>query len=216
MEIRNLFSKKNLVKSLKSLDKIRINVKREDILVFSSLILILFIAFSLRLFPLRWEINPEVNSLNLHLSEFDPYFQFRFTEYILENGFTSWNWPTQWIDTQRWYPDGINVARLGLPGLPMTAAFLYSIISILGVPISLMDFCAIFPAIMGMLASLMIYFLGKDFGGRSTGLFAALFLAFSPSFIQRTQVGFFDDETIGVLALLLFVFQSPYFLLYFG
>jgi len=69
-----------------------------------------------------------------------------------------------------------------------------------------MNFCAIFPAIMGMLASLVIYFLGKDIGGKPVGLLAALFLALSPSYIQRTQVGFFDDETIGIFALLLFMF----------
>jgi dolichyl-diphosphooligosaccharide--protein glycosyltransferase len=70
-----------------------------------------------------------------------------------------------------------------------------------------MDFCAIFPAIMGALACLIIYFVGKDMGGKTVGMFAALFLALSPSFIQRTSLGFFDDETIGIVALLLFVFM---------
>jgi dolichyl-diphosphooligosaccharide--protein glycosyltransferase len=116
-------------------------------------------------------------------------------------------WPRdQWIDRQRWYPDGINVAKAALPGLPMTAAFLYKIVSMLGANINLMNFCALFPAIMGMLACLAMYFLGKDIGGRPIGLLAALFLALEPSYIQRTSIGFFDDETIGVLALILFAF----------
>jgi dolichyl-diphosphooligosaccharide--protein glycosyltransferase len=59
---------------------------------------------------------------------------------------------------------------------------------------------------MGTIACLIIYFLGKDFGGKTVGLFSSLFLALSPSFIQRTSVGFFDDETIGMIALLLFTF----------
>jgi dolichyl-diphosphooligosaccharide--protein glycosyltransferase len=206
MMIRNVLSKERLVNSLKTLGKLRIKVSHGSILTFSTLMLILFIAFTIRLFPLRWEIDPEVGSLQLHLSEFDPYFQYRFTEYVVKNGFISWAWPTQWVDTQRWYPGGYNVARAGLPGLPLAAAFLYRIISALGVNVGLMDFCAIWPAIMGALACLVIYFLGKDIGGKSLGLFAALFLALSPSYIQRTQVGFFDDETTGILALVLFMF----------
>ena len=206
MRIRNVLSKERLVNSLKSLGKLRIKVSHGSILTFSTLVLILFIAFTIRLFPLRWEIDPEVGSVHLHLSEFDPYFQYRFTEYMVKNGFISWAWPTQWVDTQRWYPGGYNVARAGLPGLPLATAFLYRIISALGVNINLMDFCAIWPAIMGALACLAIYFLGKDIGGKSVGLFAALFLALSPSYIQRTQIGFFDDETTGILALVLFMF----------
>jgi len=205
MRVKNVLSKERLVNSLKSLGKLRIKVSHSSVLTFSTLVLILFIAFTIRLFPLRWEIDPAAGSTQLHLSEFDPYFQYRFAEYVLKNGFISWAWPTQWVDTQRWYPGGINVATGGLPGLPLTAAFLYSIISALGVDIGLMDFCAIWPAIMGALACLVIYFLGKDIGGKPVGLLAALFLALSPSYIQRTQVGFFDDETIGIFALLLFM-----------
>lgn len=205
MRVRNVLSTERLVNSLKSLGKLRIKVSHGSLLTFSTLVLILFIAFTIRLFPLRWEIDPAAGSTQLHLSEFDPYFQYRFAEYVLKNGFISWAWPTQWVDTQRWYPGGINIATGGLPGLPLTAAFLYSIISALGVDIGLMDFCAIWPAIMGALACLVIYFLGKDIGGNPVGLLAALFLALSPSYIQRTQVGFFDDETIGIFALLLFM-----------
>jgi dolichyl-diphosphooligosaccharide--protein glycosyltransferase len=86
----------------------------------------------------------------------------------------------------------------------MTAAFFYDIISFLGVNIDLMSFCALFPVIMGTLASLVIYFLGKDIGGRTVGLFASLFLALSAPYIQRTSLGFFDDETIGIFTLILF------------
>ncbi len=205
MSIRNLLSKERFVNSLKSLEKLRIRTSHSSILTFSALMLILLVAFTIRLFPLRWEIDLAADPVKLHLSEFDPYFQYRFTEYVVTKGFISWAWPTQWVDTYRWHPGGINVATKGFPGLPLTAAFLYNIISALGVNIALMDFCALFPAVMGMLASLVIYFLGKDLGGKSVGLFAALFLALSPSYIQRTQVGFFDDETVGILALLLFV-----------
>jgi dolichyl-diphosphooligosaccharide--protein glycosyltransferase len=207
MRIRNKLSKENLVNGLKSLGKLRIKISHGSIITFSALLLILFVAFTVRLFPMRWEIDPSIEKTQLVLSEFDPYFQYRFTEYLVNNGFISWAWPDHWNDTQRWYPKGFDVAIGGFTGLPMTTAFFYKIVSALGVNIDLMSFCALMPPIMGMLASLAIYFLGKDIGGRVMGLFAALFLALSPSYIQRTSLGFFDDEIIGILALIVFVFM---------
>jgi len=202
MRIKEILSKEHIVNGLKSLGKLRIKISHGSIMTFSALLLILLVAFIIRIFPIKWEIQAG----SMHLSEFDPYFQYRFTEYVVKNGFISWVWPPPgWIDTQRWYPAGIS-ATTGYPGLPFTTAFLYKIVSALGVNIQLMDFCALFPAIMGMLACLAIYFLGKDIGGKPVGLFAALFLALSPSYIQRTSLGFFDDETIGIFALVLFAF----------
>jgi dolichyl-diphosphooligosaccharide--protein glycosyltransferase len=93
-----------------------------------------------------------------------------------------------------------------LPALPMTAAILYSIVSFLGVNIDLMAFVSFLPVIMGTLACLIIYFIGKDMGGKTIGLFAALFLALAPSFLARTALGFFDTEVPGILGLLLFIF----------
>jgi dolichyl-diphosphooligosaccharide--protein glycosyltransferase len=94
-----------------------------------------------------------------------------------------------------------------LPTLPMTAAILYDIVSFLGVNVDLMAFCSFLPAIMGTLSCLIIYFIGKDLGGKAIGLFAALFLALAPSFLARTALGFFDTETVGMLGLLFFVFM---------
>jgi dolichyl-diphosphooligosaccharide--protein glycosyltransferase len=110
-----------------------------------------------------------------------------------------------WINYQQWYPNGLNMGR-SLPSLPMTAAVLYSIISWLGVNIELMTFASLFPAIFGALSCLLIYFVGKDMGGKAIGLFAALFLALAPSFIQRTSLGFFDTEVLGIVGLLSFIF----------
>ena len=203
MRIKDKLSKERIISVLKSLGKLRIKMSHSSIITLSALLLVLFIAFTIRILPMYWEI--QVGSM--HLSEFDPYHQYRFTERILKNGFAVWTWPTQnWIDSRSWYPAGVDVFRISYPGLPLTAAFFYKIVSLLGVPISLMNFCALFPAIMGMLACLTIFFLGKDIGGTPVGLLSALFLALSPSYIQRTSLGFFDDETIGIVALLLFTF----------
>ncbi len=95
---------------------------------------------------------------------------------------------------------------LSLSSLPMTAAIAYDVVSALGVNIDLMSFCSLIPAIMGTIAVFFIYFLGKDMGGKAVGMLAALFLALGPSVIQRTSLGFFDTETVGIVSLVLFSF----------
>jgi dolichyl-diphosphooligosaccharide--protein glycosyltransferase len=198
-ETKKLLSRDSVVGGLKSLGKLRIKVSHTSILAFSALLTILLIAFTIRILPMQWEIQTG----SMHLSEFDPYYYFSLTQYMVKNGLISPYWPTQWVDKTRWYPDGINMA-MSYPGLSMTQAFLYDIVSALGVNVELMTFAALFPAIMGTLACFLIFFLGRDYGGTTAGLLSALFLALSPSFIQRTSLGFSDDETVGIVALLLF------------
>ena len=89
----------------------------------------------------------------------------------------------------------------------MTAAILYNAVSFFGVNIDLMSFCAILPTILGAFACLVLYFVGKDMGVKSIGLFSALFLALSPSFLQRSSLGFFDSELPGIIGMLLFIFM---------
>ncbi|MCW4044663.1 MAG: hypothetical protein NWE94_04000 [Candidatus Bathyarchaeota archaeon] len=193
--------KKSLVNSLKSFGKLRLQINHASIIAFSALLLILFVAFTIRILPIRWEIPAGT----VRLSEFDPYYQFSLTRYMVQNGLFSPYWPTPWVNTQQWYPQGLNMAS-SLPALPMTTAAIYSIISFIGINIDLMTFAAFVPAVIGALCSLVIYFVGKDMGGKPVGLLAALFLALSPSFLQRTSLGFYDTEILGVLSLLMFMF----------
>jgi len=151
------------------------------------------------LLPIRWVRTPWIPD-HFYLSEFDPYFQYRITKHIVENGFSSWGWH----DNMSWYPWGRDVSRTAYPGLPMTAAFFYMILNALAIPIDLVQFCLVFPAIMGAATCLIIYFVGKDIGGETVGLFSAFFLAINSSYISRTSLGFFDDETVGIFGILLF------------
>jgi dolichyl-diphosphooligosaccharide--protein glycosyltransferase len=197
MKLSDALSKERIINRLKGISKLRIKASHGSILGFSALLLILFVAFTIRVLPIRWEI--EVGTL--HLSEFDPYFEYRFAEYLWKNGFISWAWPTQWVDTQRWYPYGINVATEGFFALPFTTAVLYDIVTALGVNIQLMDLAAILPPIFAMLACLVTYWLGKDIGGKPVGMLAALFVALSATHISRTALGMFKEEVIAVLSI---------------
>ncbi len=198
--IKDTLSKKNLANGLKDFGKLRLQINHATILSISALLLIIFIAFTIRVLPIRWEIP----SGTVHLNEFDPYYQYIITNRMVTDGLLSPYYPTPWINTQQWYPGGLDMSN-SLPALPMTTAVLYNIVSFLGVNIDLMTFAAFIPTIMGALCCLVIYFIGKDFGGKTVGLLASLFLALSPSFLQRTALGFFDTEVCGVLGLLLFM-----------
>ncbi len=198
MDIKKLFPKDKIIAGLKAFKIPRVKVTHSFLMELSLLLIALFMAFIIRMLPIYW---------GSYLSEFDPYFQFRLTKHMVENGLFTWTntWsiPGDPRDYQSWYPFGRDMSN-ALPGVALTAAVSYKIISALGIQISLLDYCIIFPAIMGALSCLAIYFLGKDFGGKEVALFSSLLLALNASHISRTSLGWFDDETVGILGLLLF------------
>ena len=186
--------------ALKKLGNLRPRVSHSTLMTTMVVSLILLVAFVVRMLPIRW---------GMALSEFDPYSFYRLADYLTKTGIPSWFNPSNpsswlnWHDNQRWFPFGVNVAAIGYPGLAMAASFLYQILSLLGIGISLLNFCILFPPIFGTITVLVVYFLGKDIAGKPAGILAALFLALNPSYVGRTSLGFFDNETTGILAILL-------------
>ena len=202
--IRKVFSRENIGAALGRLGALRVKLTHASLLEYSLLILILMLAFTVRLLPMRW---------GYYLSEFDPHYQYRLTKDMVDNGYTHW---LTWQDTMSWWPWGRDVGATSFPGLAYAAATLYNVFNALGVPMTpagatgplfsdpLYNFVIIFPVIMATLACLAMFFWGKDLGGKEVGLFAAFFLALNGSFIGRTSLGFFDDETVGVLSMVLY------------
>ncbi len=193
---------KERLSSLSVFSRLRLQVSHGSILAFGALITILFVAFTVRILPLRWE---NLSGGTSFLNEFDPYYQFSITQHMVNYGLLSPYWPTHWINTLKWYPDGLDMYN-SLPALPMSAAVVYQVISLFGAKIDLMTFCAMFPALVAVVSCTVLYLIGKDMGGKAVGLFAALFLAMAPSFLQRSSLGFFDTEVPGVIGLVLFIF----------
>jgi len=194
---------------LRNVKSIRPEISHSSLLKYTILALIFILAFSVRILPIRW---------GYYLNEFDPYFHYRQTKYIIEHGLIGeGSWST-WHDYLSWYPWGNNMHRRAYPGLPVLAAAIYMILKTLNIPlvtIPTLDplqsdpvyvFCVIFPVVMGSIACIVMYFLGRDLGGEAVGMFAALFLALDTSYIGRTSLGFFDDESVGILSVLLFIF----------
>jgi dolichyl-diphosphooligosaccharide--protein glycosyltransferase len=187
---------------------LRPEVSHSSLLRWSILALIFILAFTVRVLPIRW---------GYYLNEFDPYYHYRQTKYIVENGLFGERGWASWHDYLSWYPWGNEIRRRAFPGLPVLAAAMYMVLDALNVPFTIgptLDplqsdpvyiFCVIFPVIMGSITCIAMYFLGRELGGDAVGMFAALFLALDNSYIARTSLGFFDDESVGILSLLLFM-----------
>jgi len=194
---------------LRKIRFIRPEVSSSSLLKFTILALIFILAFSVRLLPIRW---------GYYLNEFDPYYHYRQTKYIIENGLIGEGSWSSWHDYLSWYPWGNEIHRHSYPGLPVLAAAIYMVLKVLGVPLitgptldplqsdPVYVLCVIFPVIMGSITCIAMYLLGRDLGGEAVGMLAALFLALDASYIGRTSLGFFDDESVGILSVLLFIF----------
>ena len=68
---------------------------------------------------------------------------------------------------------------------------------------------AYFPAVLGALTVIPVYYLGKCLGGRKTGILAAILIAFAPGqFLSRSMIGFTDHHVAET-------FFSTFFILFF-
>jgi len=89
-----------------------------------------------------------INDFGPIIHEFDPYFNWRATEYLYENG---WQKFVTWFDYKVWYPLGRPVGTTIYPGMQVTAVFIKRFI--LGESMSLNDICCYIPVWFGVMAS---------------------------------------------------------------
>ncbi len=172
----------------------RIFAGRMIFLEITIMLLILSIAFFVRVLPLRW---------GLYLSEFDPWMQYKEMKFIVDRGWTGFIDFFNWHDYDSWYPYGRDVGRTAFPGVPFLAAFLYHIIHGLGFNVDTLELAAFMPTIMGIVTTIIVFFLGREVGGKPAGFLAAFFIALSSASIQRTHFGWFDDESVSIPFMLL-------------
>jgi asparagine N-glycosylation enzyme membrane subunit Stt3 len=125
--MKDKLSKDSISAGFRNIGKFRVNMSHGRIISLAALFLILFIAFTIRVLPLRWEIPTGA----VHLGEFDPYYQFTITNQMVQHGLLSPYYPTPYIETHLWYPQGLDLSH-SLPGLPMTAAVMFDIVKFFG------------------------------------------------------------------------------------
>ena len=126
------------------------------------------------------------------LMEFDPFFNFRATEYLVNNGIDAY---FSWNDELSWYPNGRDVSSNSQVILHLTSGLLYSLFDNF---ISLYDFVIIFPVIIGSLTTIGVFFLVRLIFGNTAGLLASLLFSFSVPVILRGMIGWFKSEPLGL------------------
>ncbi|GMI97751.1 staurosporin and temperature sensitive 3-like A [Hibiscus trionum] len=161
------------------------------VLAFFILLLIGVMAFSIRLFS--------VIKYESVIHEFDPYFNYRVTQFLAKNGiYEFWNW----FDDRTWYPLGRVIGGTVYPGLTLTAGTIWWLLNSLNIPLSVETVCVFTAPIFSAFASWATYLLTKEVKGTGAGLTAAALLAMVPSYISRSVAGSYDNEAVAIFALI--------------
>ena len=134
------------------------------------------------------------------LAEFDPFFNYRATQFVVENGLPAY---LEWHDDLSWHPYGRDVSSTSQVMLHNTSAMLYQVF---GMGSSLYDFVIWFPVVIGSLTTVVMFGIVRTVGGTTAGLFASLFFAISPILIMRGSIGWFKSEPLGLFYGLLAVY----------
>jgi dolichyl-diphosphooligosaccharide--protein glycosyltransferase len=162
-----------------------------NVLAFLILLLIGVLAFSIRLFS--------VIKYESVIHEFDPYFNYRVTQFLIKNGiYDFWNW----FDDRTWYPLGRVIGGTVYPGLTLTAGTLWWVLNSLNIPLSVETVCVFTAPIFSAFAAWATYLLTKEVKGTGAGLTAAVLLAMVPSYISRSVAGSYDNEAVAIFALI--------------
>ena len=178
-------SDKKLIKAEKSSHHLH------SLLIIGILVLAFSLTFIIRIQPLEY---------GFELNEFDPFFNYRATEFIVENGLPAY---LEWHDDLSWHPYGRDISATSQVMLHTTAATLYQIF---GMGSSLYDFAIWFPVVISSLTAIIIFALVRTIGGTTAGLFASLFFAISPILVMRGSIGWFKSEPLGLFYGLLAVY----------
>jgi len=145
-------------------------------------------------------VRSQAADYGFELNEFDPFFNYRATKFIVDNGLDAY---FNWHDDMSWHPYGRDVSATSQVMLHITAAMLYQVF---GFGSSLYDFTIIFPVVFGSFTAIVIFALVRVVGGTTAGLFAALFFSVSAPIIIRGMIGWFKSEPLGLFYALLGIY----------
>merc|ERR1712038_1995525 len=163
----------------------------KSLIVFVVLAIACIVGFSSRLFAvIRFESI---------IHEFDPWFNYRTTAYMVKHGFYDF---LNWFDDRAWYPLGRVVGGTVYPGLMITSGSIHYVLSLLNIPTAIRDVCVFLAPIFSGLTAIATYLLTKELWSQGAGLFAAGFIAIVPGYISRSVAGSYDNEGIAIFALM--------------
>ncbi|KAF7990892.1 hypothetical protein HCN44_000697 [Aphidius gifuensis] len=161
-----------------------------SLITFTVLLLAWISGFASRLFAvIRFESI---------IHEFDPWFNYRATAYMVQHGFYNF---LNWFDERAWYPLGRIVGGTVYPGLMITSGAIHYVLHSINIPVHIRDICVFLAPIFSGLTSISTYLLTKELWSSGAGLFAACFIAIAPGYISRSVAGSYDNEGIAIFAL---------------
>ncbi|KAG8530858.1 oligosaccharyl transferase stt3 subunit [Bacidia gigantensis] len=137
------------------------------------------------------------------IHEFDPWFNFRATKYLVQNGFYSF-W--DWFDDRTWHPLGRVTGGTLYPGLMVTSGVIYHALRLLSMPVDIRNICVLLAPGFSGLTAVATYLITSEMStSPSAGLLAAIFMGITPGYISRSVAGSYDNEAIAIF-LLVFTF----------
>ncbi|CAG0880587.1 unnamed protein product [Darwinula stevensoni] len=134
------------------------------------------------------------------IHEFDPYFNYRTTWFLADEGFYKFH---NWFDDRAWYPLGRIIGGTIYPGLMLTSTAIYHILHFLNVTIHIREICVFLAPVFSGLTTIVTYLLTKELKDSGAGLTAAVFIAIVPGYISRSVAGSYDNEGIAIFCMLL-------------
>ncbi|XP_046362449.1 dolichyl-diphosphooligosaccharide--protein glycosyltransferase subunit STT3A [Haliotis cracherodii] len=165
--------------------------KQDTLLKMMVLAIASVLSFSTRLFSvLRFESV---------IHEFDPYFNYRTTRFLAEEGFYSFH---NWFDDRAWYPLGRIIGGTIYPGLMLTSAILYHALNFLHITIDVRNVCVFLAPLFSSFTTIVTYLLTKELKDAGAGLVAAAMLSIVPGYISRSVAGSYDNEGIAIFCML--------------
>jgi len=139
-----------------------------------------------------------------YLNEFDPYSHYYATNIIVQDVLThGWGAFFNYFHTisyNFWYPYGRNWALTEYSGLDYLTAVLYILLHYAHLALSVYQFVAIFPVIIGGLFVIPIYFIIKELtGNKYLGVLGGFLIATLPGLVLRTDFGWYTGDAFALL-----------------
>uniref|UniRef100_A0A8C6JQJ2 Dolichyl-diphosphooligosaccharide--protein glycosyltransferase subunit STT3A n=1 Tax=Melopsittacus undulatus TaxID=13146 RepID=A0A8C6JQJ2_MELUD len=166
--------------------------KQDTLLKLLILSMAAVLSFSTRLFSvLRFESV---------IHEFDPYFNYRTTRFLAEEGFYKFH---NWFDDRAWYPLGRIIGGTIYPGLMITSAAIYHVLHFFHITIDIRNVCVFLAPLFSSFTTIVTYHLTKELKDAGAGLLAAAMISVVPGYISRSVAGSYDNEGIAIFCMLL-------------
>jgi dolichyl-diphosphooligosaccharide--protein glycosyltransferase len=141
------------------------------------------------------------------IHEFDPWFNFRATKYLVTHSFYKF---LNWFDDKTWYPLGRVTGGTLYPGLMVTSSIIFNLLERIGFPIDIRNICVMLAPAFSSLTALATYLFTYEittslnsFNNKKTpALLSAAFISIVPGYISRSVAGSYDNEAIAITLLM--------------